>query len=281
MARPITTGLTYFPFDVDFFNDDKVELISSEFGAKGEVVIIRLLCLIYRNGYFYQWGKDESLLFAKRVGLDCALVNEVVNGLVKRSFFNEGVFNSFNILTSKGIQCRYIEAKKRAKSTIIITEYSLTDENVTLMPLNVTSIPKEKESKEKESKVKKSIYASDADFKIFMESFWPVSEITHFKNFVKITDCCAAQISKNRFEYFKIQCENYKKFIELIGLRYKTNYEKFLGKQENCFDDGIWNSENWEQKIIDRSTPEPGKVQSNRGPAAIITAFDNVQLNQS
>src|SRR5688572_32635359 len=111
MARTIKAGLNYFPFDVDFFNDDKIELVSSEFGTKGEVIAIRLLCLIYRNGYYYSWGKDESLLFAKRVGngLTGALVDEVVTGLVKRSFFNERVFNKFKILTSKGIQKRYVE----------------------------------------------------------------------------------------------------------------------------------------------------------------------------
>lgn len=162
MARIIKPGLNYFPFDVDFFNDDKVELISSEFGIKGEIVAIRLLCHIYRNGYYYSWGKDESLLFAKRVGngLTGALVEEVVNGLVKRSFFDKRVFDRFRILTSRGIQRRYIEAKERSKTIEIVKDYALIDINVTNKHQNVTLIPlndsigtqrKEKERKEKES----------------------------------------------------------------------------------------------------------------------------------
>lgn len=144
MARTNKTGLTYFPFDVDFFNDDKIELVSSEFGMKGEIVAIRLLCHIYRNGYYYSWGKDESLLFAKRVGngLTGALVEEVVTGLVKRSFFDKGVFDRFKILTSRGIQKRYIEAKERAKMVEIVKEYALIDENVTKKHQNVTLIPR-------------------------------------------------------------------------------------------------------------------------------------------
>lgn len=154
MARIIKTGLDYFPFDVDFFNDDKIELISSEFGAKGEVIAIRLLCHIYRNGYFYQWGKDESLLFAKRVGngVTGPLVDEVVAGLVKRSFFNERVFNRFKILTSKGIQQRYVDAKHRSKEVALIKEYllieinaALIDNNVTLIDLNVNNGTQRKE----------------------------------------------------------------------------------------------------------------------------------------
>lgn len=143
MARTIKTGLNYFPFDVDFFNDDKIELVSSEYGLKGEIVAIRLLCHIYRNGYYYSWGKDEALLFAKRVGngITGALVEEVVNGLVKRSFFDKRVFDRFKVLTSRGIQRRYIEAKERAKMVEITTEYALIDINVTSKHPNVTFIP--------------------------------------------------------------------------------------------------------------------------------------------
>lgn len=142
MARKNKIGLDYFPLDVDFFEDDKIELISSEFGSKGETITLRLLCKIYRNGYFYQYGPDESLLFAKRVGngITGTLVDEVVKGLVKRSFFHKGVFDQFAILTSLGIQRRYLEAKERAKKVTMIREFTLIDVNDALMANNVTLI---------------------------------------------------------------------------------------------------------------------------------------------
>lgn len=130
MARPVKEGLSYFPFDVDFFNDDKIELISAEFGVKGENICIRLLCQIFKGGYYYVWGSDEALLFAKRVGngITGALVEEVVSGLIKRSFFDKGVFDSFGILTSRGIQKRYLEAKyKSPKKVKFIKEFYLLD----------------------------------------------------------------------------------------------------------------------------------------------------------
>lgn len=131
MARKTKPGLDYFPMDVDFFDDPKVELISSEFETKGEAIMLRLMCRIYRNGYFLPWDKDQSLLFAKRVGnsVTGALVDEVVQGLIRRSFFDKGVYDSFGILTSKGIQTRYIDAKERAKEVVFIKEYTLIDNN--------------------------------------------------------------------------------------------------------------------------------------------------------
>jgi len=55
MGRSNKKGLDYFPMNVDFFEDDKLQLIEAEFGLKGSVVAIRLLCKIYKEGYFYQW----------------------------------------------------------------------------------------------------------------------------------------------------------------------------------------------------------------------------------
>ena len=114
MARPRKQGIDYFPFDVDFFEDDKVMLIDAEFGNKGVLVAIRLLCKIYKNGYYYQWGDDECLLLSKQMGAGFVpkLVGEIVTGLVRRSFFDKGVWDSFRVLTSVGIQRRYVEATR-------------------------------------------------------------------------------------------------------------------------------------------------------------------------
>lgn len=123
------TGIEYYPFNVDFFDDDKIALIEGEFGVKGSVIAIRLLCKIYREGYYYQWGDDECLLFARKSGADIspATVQEVVNGLVKRAFFDKGVFDRYNVLTSPGIQRRYFEAVKRRQKVEAQREFLLVD----------------------------------------------------------------------------------------------------------------------------------------------------------
>ena len=135
MARPNKTGMDYFPFDVDFFLDEKVQLIEGEFSMKGGYIAIRLLCKIYKNGYYCKWGADECLLFAKNMGIGRVLannVNEIVKGLLRRSFFDETVFKSFRVLTSKGIQRRYMQATAERKDIEINTDYWLIE-----LPKNV------------------------------------------------------------------------------------------------------------------------------------------------
>lgn len=118
MARPIKQGLDYFPFNVDFFDDDKIAFVSARFQEKGEMIAIKLLCKIYKDtGYYYQWGEDEAVLFAKRVVGDSSrhtLVNDVVQELIKRDFFDKSIFDRFKILTSRGIQYRYEKICKDA-----------------------------------------------------------------------------------------------------------------------------------------------------------------------
>lgn len=122
-------GIAYFSFDVDFFEDEKIQYVSARFGVKGEVCVIRLLTRIYRNGYFIKWDEDASYLFSKAAGKDISsgLANEVVKELVKRGFFNKSLFSSFGILTSHGIQTRYLTACQRRKSVEIDERFLLVD----------------------------------------------------------------------------------------------------------------------------------------------------------
>lgn len=113
MARPVKMGLDYFPFDVDIFEDEKVIPISSEFGAKGECIVVRVLCAIYREGYFAECSPAFKFKIAKQANVPHTLVNEVITGLVKWGFFDKAVFDSFGVLTSAGIQKRWKEATRK------------------------------------------------------------------------------------------------------------------------------------------------------------------------
>ncbi len=54
MARPFKQGLDYFPIDVDIFDDAKIKELNFKYGYLGEIIYIRLLTLIYRNGYYIE-----------------------------------------------------------------------------------------------------------------------------------------------------------------------------------------------------------------------------------
>jgi len=117
MARPNKIGLDYFPLDVDIFEDEKVSAISGEFGIKGEITVIRLLCAIYRNGYFVQWNDLLKFkLLRSMPGISSELIESIVNRLVLWGFFDKTLFDSVKVLTSRGIQKRYFEASKRRKT---------------------------------------------------------------------------------------------------------------------------------------------------------------------
>lgn len=121
MARPIKHGLDYFPFDVDFFSDEKIVAISGEFGIKGEITAIKLLCAIYRNGYFIEWSEMLKFKLLKELpGVNANLLEDIIARLVKWGFFNKHLFDSEGVLTSKGIQRRYqaICAKMHRKNVI-------------------------------------------------------------------------------------------------------------------------------------------------------------------
>lgn len=114
MARPKKTGLDYFPFDVDFFEDEKIVAISGEFGMKGELAVIKLLCAIYRNGYFIEWSEMLQMKMLHSLkGVSLELLKTIVLRLVRWGFFEKTIFDSTSILTSVGIQKRYFDAISR------------------------------------------------------------------------------------------------------------------------------------------------------------------------
>ncbi len=128
MARPTKDGINYFPMDVGFLQDKKVRLIKGEFGAKGVLVLLQLLCSIYgENGYFKQWDEDDCLLMSEGVDGDAPaqLIQEVVQGCVRRSIFDDRVYDVFGVLTSRGIQRRYLRAVSTYENIDIYEEYWL------------------------------------------------------------------------------------------------------------------------------------------------------------
>ena len=204
-------GLDYFPFSTDFFDDDKIALIEAEFGEKGSYIALRLLCRIYRiEGYYCKWGKDECLLFAKKLGgkFSAGLVQEVVSGLVARSFFDKGVYDSFGVLTSHGIQNRFLEATKRRQEVRLCREFLLVDvsknKNVCIFSKNVDISTENadifEQSKVKESKVKERNYSSSfyelssLEQKEEKELFY---EIFFFKNYGSLYDEVERFIASN------------------------------------------------------------------------------------
>ncbi len=129
MARPQKVGLEYFPLDVDIDSDDKVAIIEAQHGMIGFAIVIKLFMKIYADGYFYKWREREQLLFSSRINVDINKVKEVVGDCVKWGLFDEKLYETHNVLTSKGIQRRYLEATKRRQRVEMDPNYLLLDKS--------------------------------------------------------------------------------------------------------------------------------------------------------
>lgn len=183
MARPIKDGLSYFPFDVDFFSDIKIKSLRARFGADGITLYLYILCEIYRNGYYIKADEDFIDCASADLGLTVDKTRQLMKFFCKRSLFDDTLFTADTILTAKSIQRRYQEARKGSKRDIFVDNKSwLLDENETLGFIKVRPVSdnseknagfsekksdksenystKEKESKEKESKGKQGGSAS-------------------------------------------------------------------------------------------------------------------------
>jgi Domain of unknown function (DUF4373) len=163
MARPLKIGLDYFPLDVSI--DDNVELLEAEEGLEGFAILVKIWQKIYSNGYFIEWNEDSSLLFCKKINADKTKVNSVINTCLRRNLFNKKIYDKYKILTSCGIQKRFITAcyQSKRKSISVISEYILVNSEFTELITEFTQLNTElstqskvKESKVKESKVKES-----------------------------------------------------------------------------------------------------------------------------
>lgn len=157
MARPKKSGLDYFPFDIDFFQDEKVVCVAGEFGLKGEICMIHLLCAIYRNGYFIVWNDMLKYKLLKELpGISAGLLQQIVEGLVRWGFFDEDLFGSAQILTSRGIQKRYFEAIRRrvpsdSRLPYLLVSADINKVSADINPINDNINPQSKVKKNKEN----------------------------------------------------------------------------------------------------------------------------------
>ena len=124
MARPQKRGIDYFPFDVEFFDDKKIKVLKGRYGADGIAVYIYLLTLIYReNGYYAEYDEDLKYIISGDLNMKDEKIEQIINFLLERSLFNDKLFKSDKVLTSRGIQLRFQEAtKSRGSKTAIEIE---------------------------------------------------------------------------------------------------------------------------------------------------------------
>ena len=175
MGRNRKEGLDYFPFEVDFFNDIKVRKLIKYQGGKAVTVYALLLCFIYKSGYYLRWDKELPFIISEQTGFDEAYISEVIKNCLLLGLLDQELYNQYEILTSRGIQDRYIYICTTLKRKVVIdsiynissSENTISSEEINIsseendfsseeMPINSLESTqkkrKEKEIKEKDKK---------------------------------------------------------------------------------------------------------------------------------
>ena len=126
-GRQNKVGLDYFELDCQM--EEKVRLIQAEYGLKGFAVFVRLLQKIYgEHGYYCEWTQDSELLFMSENGLNSGslqLLRNIVSACIRRNIFSDRLLKEYGILTSCGIQKRYLKASAKREVVNLKKEYLL------------------------------------------------------------------------------------------------------------------------------------------------------------
>lgn len=235
MARPTKAGLDYF--ELDCHMEEKVRLIQAEFGLKGFAVVVKLYQKIYGDfGYYCEWNDDSLLLFMSENGLSSDnknLISDIVSACIRRNIFSEQLFNKYSILTSEGVQKRYLNATVRREKVELKKEYLLlsvgkNNKNVVINSINVdineVNVCRNKQSRVEKSKVnyiniveQNSTNSTDTSYKEIIDYLNEKSG----KKFKHTTKATQTVINGRLREGFTI--DDFKKVIDLKTAQWKQD----------------------------------------------------------
>jgi len=172
-GRPPKQSIDYSGWAVDIFDSDpKIDKLMDAQGCVGFVIYFYLCQRAYgSNGYFYPWCYDDCATTARKVGggAGAKSVEETVRYCLQIGLFEKRLFDGWNILTSRGIQKRFMQVALTRTNKSVISEYWLLKKeesaglNFCALNSNLSAgntdydPPKSNYQPPKESKVKDSI----------------------------------------------------------------------------------------------------------------------------
>jgi Domain of unknown function (DUF4373) len=129
MARPFKQGLQYFPMDVDLFDDEKIQELNFRYGPLAEIVYIRILTMVYANGYYLEMDIETlAMILLRRMGhnwVKLEKVREWIHACLEVGLFDKDL-SVQGVITSVPIQKQFILSTKRRKN-VNIDKYWLLD----------------------------------------------------------------------------------------------------------------------------------------------------------
>ena len=206
MARPKKVGLEYFPFDVDFFHDIKIRKLIKFQGGKAISVYALLLCIIYKQGYYMRWDKELPFIVSELTGFEEVYIQEVIKNCLSLGLFDLRMFENHKVLTSKGIQERYIEICQRVKRKVVIDEFTCVSSEETPVYSEETPVYSEETPVYSEET---PVYSAKSTQRKEKESKYISSSLrSEDKSETEISDVGPPREAKSILEYFNQRMES-------------------------------------------------------------------------
>lgn len=254
-GRDYKVGLDYF--ELDCHMDDKIRLIEAEYGLKGFAIVVKLYQSIYSGfGYYCEWTPDIALLWAMQLGISpCGvrgevgsasyegllsgfpknLINDVVSASIRRNIFSEELFRKYHILTSSGIQRRYLNATSKREKVEVKKEYLLfpvpeNRKNVVINSIydgrNAISEVENEQSKVEKSKEKNLNTMCKADALALFERLWKLYPCKKGKG--QVSYAAKARLFKIGYEEMERAIKRYKDYVESVDYLHYQNGSTFF-----------------------------------------------------
>lgn len=230
-------GLDYFELNCQL--EEKVRLIQAEFGLKGFAIVVKLYQKIYGEfGYYCEWSADSLLLFMAENGVsssDANFIKEVVSACIRRNIFSEKLFNNFGILTSSGVQKRYMKATSRREKVSMKKEYlllsngeinsnvNIIQDNVNIIQDNVNIIG---QSRVEKSRVENKNTMRVAEARALFERLWKLYPLKRGKG--RVSDAQKRRLLEIGFDEMSRAIRRYVQYVDSVDYLHYQNGSTFF-----------------------------------------------------
>lgn len=130
MGRNRKLGLDYFPMDVDFFQDIRIRKLIKYQGGKAVTIYALLLCIIYKQGYYMRWDDELPFIISEQTGFEEAYIQEVFKCCLIVGLFSKKLYDSDKVITSKGIQKRWIKLTDYVGNDFLTSKLNLLGNDI-------------------------------------------------------------------------------------------------------------------------------------------------------
>lgn len=282
-GRPHSPGLKYFPVDVDIFRNGKILDLGEDYSAEGMIFYLQLLATIYSRGNYLLWDRLVIREFRQVHGYNDDKIKMYLDAILNIGLLDRRLFDEFNVLTSDGIQERYLYSTKKRERIYFIHEYLLINldsyrsipQPVYVHNLNgelviefikepdpkyrakTKSVPTQKPQQPNpdiikprtiipdnyEETITDNHYRND-DLERKILKFWGFNEMIHRQQHVLLVHFLSSINNKGQLEEFSDQFACYEEY-KTVSKSIVHTFENFIGHQDQQFNDGKWLASNW------------------------------------